>query len=99
MRVPSNPLIRVLRESVFLFISSVLLVIPIAVLFPIIRLVPSNVRLDSAFNAPCTPVDVVILLLPKLVIVAAPDEPDEPDEPELPEVPELPLDPPWTKSR
>ena len=70
---------------------------PVAVKSPVtVNVLPSNVKLDSAFNAPCTPVDVVTLLLPKLAIVAEPevpelpDEPDEPDVPELPDAPEVP---------
>ena len=60
---------------------------------PIPKLVPSNIKLASAFSSPCVPVEVVTLLLPRLVIVAEPEVPEEPlvpDEPELPDVPDEP---------
>ena len=54
------------------------------------KVLPSYVKLLSAFNWPCVPVEVVILLLPKFVIVA---DPLVPDEPLVPEEPEFPLEP------
>jgi hypothetical protein len=61
----------------------------------IVRVVPSNLRFDSAFAALAVPSEVYILLVPALAIVEnpVPDEPEEPDDPDCPEEPEDPAAP------
>jgi hypothetical protein len=68
---------------------------------PIFKVVPSNVKFDSATAALTVPSEVNILLSPGLEMVLKPVplepevplEPDEPLVPEDPEVPEVPLEP------
>ena len=56
------------------------------------RVLPSNVRFDSAFAAFDVPSDVSNLLSDAFDIALnpVPDEPDDPDAPVAPDVPELP---------